>query len=204
MTLTPAVWGTVASANLVTVAATTERVVAVDHHQYQTGQGPCLDAKTYGQWFYVESLAEETRWPAFVPLAMEHGIGSILSSPHKAHDRSQGSLNLYASVECAFGPYEQEVAAVLAEKASHILTTANQDTTDPQWQERFATALGARRAIHQAQGIIMARADIAAEAALAQIMQSARARQMTAFAYASEIVDSLPDHGSVASDRMNP
>ena len=59
---------------VMTVAASDDAVKEMDHHQYDTGEGPCLAAKAEGQWFYIESLAEETRWPNFVPLALEQGI----------------------------------------------------------------------------------------------------------------------------------
>ncbi|MCU1401040.1 MAG: hypothetical protein JWN62_4149 [Acidimicrobiales bacterium] len=112
-----------------TVAASSDAVVTVDHHQYDTGQGPCLDANTYEQWLSVDSLAEETRWPAFVPRAMDEGIRSILSLPLKG-TRSHGSLNLYATIERAFGEPEQQLATLLAAGASRVLTTADQHTND--------------------------------------------------------------------------
>ena len=183
-----------------TVASSTDRVVAVDQHQYATGQGPCLDAARHARSFYIESLAAETRWPAFVPLAMQHGIRSILSCPLTANNRPQGSLNVYADVEGVFGPPERELASLFAEQASHVLTVASRDADD-EWNERFAEALSARRIIHQAQGVVMARNALTAEEALVHVMQMARGRRMTAFAYASQIVNAPPDQGRHEDNR---
>ncbi len=94
---------------LMTVAATDDAVLTMDRHQYETGEGPCLDAKAEGRWFYAESLADESRWPTFGPLALEQGIHSILSSPLMTRDRPQGALNIYSSTEKAFGTHEQEL-----------------------------------------------------------------------------------------------
>ncbi len=65
----------------VTVASTNETILRMDGHQYETGQGPRLDAATEGHWFQTDSLATEDRWPAFSPRALDEGIVSILSTP---------------------------------------------------------------------------------------------------------------------------
>ena len=75
---------------LATVAASNETVSRMDCHQYETGEGPCLAAAAEGHWFHIESLRDETRWPAFVPLALDEGIASILSTPLLVADRSGG------------------------------------------------------------------------------------------------------------------
>jgi anti-anti-sigma factor len=112
---------------LMTVAASNDKVLTMDRHQYETGEGPCLEARAQDRWFYIESLADETRWPMFTPLALGEGIHSILSSPLKTSGRAQGALNIYSATTQAFGQREQELAALFAEQASEILTTARHD-----------------------------------------------------------------------------
>ena len=175
---------------LMTVAASNEAVLTMDRHQYETGEGPCLDAKTQGRWFYSESLAEETRWPAFVPLALGQGIRSILSSPLMTRDRPQGALNIYSSTKHAFGTHEQELAALFAAQASEILTTAGHDITDEASNRRFAAALSARKVIHQAQGVIMACHDLTGDAANGELARQARKAGITVLARAIEVVAS--------------
>ena len=53
----------------------------VDQAQYDTGEGPCLDAFDQQRVFRIESTAEDGPWPAFRRTAAEHGIGSTLSLP---------------------------------------------------------------------------------------------------------------------------
>jgi anti-anti-sigma factor len=174
---------------VMTVAASDDAVKEMDRHQYDTGEGPCLAAKSEGRWFYIESLAEETRWPHFVPLALEQGIRSILSSPLMTKQRPQGALNIYSSTERAFGTREQELAALFAEQASEILTTADPDETDEQVNQRVARALAARQVIHQAQGVIMERDRLTAEAAVGALHRAARAARVNVADYATEIVN---------------
>jgi GAF domain-containing protein len=183
---------------LMTVAASNDAVMTMDRHQYETGEGPCLDAKTEGRWFYIESLADETRWPRFVPLALDQGINSILSSPLMTKQRPQGALNIYSSKERAFGTHEQELAALFAAQASEILTTADSDVTDEEVNQRFADALRARQVIHQAQGIVMVREDMTADAASSSLHRLARAEGVTVLDYATRLV------ASVGHERQQP
>ena len=176
---------------VMTVAASDDAVKEMDAHQYDTGEGPCLAAKAEGRWFYIESLADETRWPNFVPLALEQGIHSILSSPLMTKERPQGALNIYSSTERAFGTRQQELAALFAEQASEILTTAEPDQTDEEVNKRLASALAARQVIHQAQGVIMERQGLTAEAAVGALHRAARAEGRTVADYATEVVISF-------------
>ena len=72
---------------LMTVAASNDKVLTMDRHQYETGEGPCLAAKAEGRWYYIELLDHETTRQTFVPLALGQGIHSILSSPLMTNDR---------------------------------------------------------------------------------------------------------------------
>jgi GAF domain-containing protein len=177
--------------HLMTVAASNDAVLAMDQHQYATGEGPCLDAKAEGRWFYIESLDDETRWPKFVPLALEQGIHSILSSPLMTRERPQGALNIYSSKERAFGTREQKLAALFADQASEILTSGAADATEESAKQQLEDALRARQLIHQAQGIVMARESLTAEAATAWLHRAARAAERTVLDYATTLVASM-------------
>jgi GAF domain-containing protein len=180
---------------LMTVAASNDKVLTMDRHQYETGEGPCLDAKANGRWYYIESLDDETRWPTFVPLALSQGIHSILSSPLLTSEQPQGALNIYSSEQHAFGKHEQELAALFADQASEILTSAGPAVTDEESNRRFAEALAMRRTIHQAQGVIMARDSLTEDEAIRSMFRAARAAQLTVLSYAMQVVASIRHDG---------
>ena len=173
---------------LMTVAASNDKVLEMDGHQYDTGEGPCLAAKADDRWYYVESLDDETRWPNFVPLALAQDIHSILSSPLKTADRPLGALNIYSSRNNAFGDREQKLAALFAEQASDILTTARADIGDEELDRRFAEGLIARHTVALAQGVLMVRHNITASAAGSLLYRSARAAQVTVVEYATQVL----------------
>ncbi|HUP75145.1 MAG TPA: anti-sigma factor antagonist [Acidimicrobiales bacterium] len=173
-----------------TVASSNETVLRMDNDQYQTGEGPCLAAAAEGHWFHIESLAEETRWPAFVSRAAEEGIGSILSTPLIVAERPVGALNIYSNSERAFGTDEQELAALFATQASAILADAGSDANDERTGQRIASALIARDVIARAQGVLMARQHVSSDDAAAKLHRSARTAAVTVLQHAAEVVDS--------------
>ncbi len=178
-----------------TVAATDETIMQMDRDQYATAQGPCVAAAAEGRWFHVQSLAAETRWPEFVPRAIEGGIGSILSTPLLVGARSVGALNIYSTAEAAFGGPEQDLAAMFASQASGILASARTDAGTEEFGRRLQGGLRVREVIAQAQGVLMERTGSGADEA------SATHRRSAADAYTS-LRQSAAD--IVASARREP
>jgi anti-anti-sigma factor len=191
---------------LQTVAASNETVARMDGHQYVTDEGPCLAASRAGHWFHIEALSKETRWPAFVPRAMGEGIASILSTPLLAASRPVGALNIYSNQESAFGPRQQELAALFASQASGILEDAGVSIGEDEVATRLLRALEAREVIAQAKGILMARRHVTAEQASNTLQRHSRAQAIPLLAEAEHVIASTqlalddaapadPDHG---------
>jgi hypothetical protein len=77
-------------------------VPEIDRAQYDTGDGPCLDAYRHGQVFEIRSTRSEARWSEFCELARTHGVLSTLSLPMVGARENVGAMNLYATEESAF------------------------------------------------------------------------------------------------------
>jgi anti-anti-sigma factor len=142
---------------LMTAAATDRTISTMDANQYETGEGPCVDASTEGRWFHAESLESETRWPAFIPRARALGIQSILSTPLLVEKNPVGALNIYSLLPSAFSVQDQELAGAFAAQASSLLGDAAANLSDDELSIRFQGALRAREVIAQAQGVLMER-----------------------------------------------
>lgn len=188
---------------MTTIAATDATVMQMDDHQYETGQGPCLSAAGEGISFLVESLAEEQRWPAFVPRALEQGITSVLSTPLVVAGGSVGALNVYSSSR-HFGSHEQQICAVFADAASGLLAGASPvaEADHDQLANRIREALMARDRIARAQGVLIARQGITALEAAAELHRSARSADRSVDEAASALVASThpADTSSPAGD----
>ena len=173
---------------LSTVAATDETISSMDASQYETGEGPCVDASTAGHWFHAESLDTETRWPEFIPQALSLGIHAILSSPLLVQDRPVGALNIYSRTAAAFSASDQEVAALFATEASSILTGVETEMGDDHLSLRLLGALRTREIIAQAQGVLMEREGLAARDAHAALRRQSLANGSPLQERAAEIV----------------
>ncbi len=155
---------------LTTVASSDQTILDMDADQYATGEGPCLDAAVEGRWIHVESLDQETRWPAFTAKARQRGIGgAMLSTPLLAEDRPVGALNIYSHATEAFAAKDQDLASIFATEASAILRDAGVDVSDDQLASRLADALRTRQTIAQAQGVLMERGGISEQDAYTQL-----------------------------------
>lgn len=150
----------VAAGTVRTDAATGDVPQQVDRIQYETGEGPCLDAIRDHGVFQVERLADEQRWPNFSRRASEEtGIQSMLSFRLFVEEDTLGALNLYSRREAAFAECDpQAIGAVFAAHAAVALSGAQHDA-------QMEEALRSRELIGRAKGILMARENISAEEA---------------------------------------
>ena len=140
---------------LATVAASNDVVLDMDHDQYQTGQGPCLDAALKGTRFHIDVVDEESRWPDFIPRARARGIASILSTPLLAGGRPLGALNIYSRNRGAFAAHEMQWADQFAVQAATVVHVAS-DEGSPTLEGDLADALASRHTIAVAQGVLIA------------------------------------------------
>jgi anti-anti-sigma factor len=157
-----------------TVAASNDTVLDMDHDQYETGEGPCLDAARTGLRHLATSLDDETRWPSFVPRAKARGISSILSTPVMAGDTPLGALNLYSRSRSPFAAHETEWADQFASEAATLLSTAQAAAAPEGLDAQVRRALLSREVIAQAQGIMMERYSMSAPTASAALRRESR------------------------------
>jgi len=157
-----------------TAAASNDVVLQMDHDQYDTGQGPCLDAATQGISFHIPLLAGESRWPDFVPRASARGIKTILSTPLLAHGGPIGALNIYSRTGVAFAEHERDWAGVFAEQAALVLDASNQAEQQDDLQSQVQVALASRQTIAVAQGVVVHRYDVSPAAAFDLLREQSR------------------------------
>jgi GAF domain-containing protein len=156
------------------VAASNDVVLEMDYDQYDTGEGPCLDAATQGERFHIESLGDEARWPDFVPRARARGIESILSTPLVGEDGPIGALNVYSRTIGAFAVHEKEWADQFASEAASVVSSAQLKPPAHELSEQIRHALMSREVIALAQGMVMQRDGTSPEAAHAVLMELSR------------------------------
>jgi len=127
----------------------------IDRAQYETGQGPCLDAFRDQQIYRIDSTADETRWPAFTKDAANHGICCTLSVPVSARGEGLGALNLFSRSR-AFDDESARRVEVFANQAAIVLANAQVYWDSRQLSENLNEAMRSRATIDHAVGIILA------------------------------------------------
>jgi GAF domain-containing protein len=96
-------------------ATTSGRVaLEVDLAQYDTDEGPCLEALRTSQTIRIHIVDAHESFPHFAPLAEQLGIRSILSVPARWGDVVVGTLNLYSRHDNSFDETATTMAQVLA------------------------------------------------------------------------------------------
>lgn len=172
-----------------TVTASAEVCRRVDEVQYETGEGPCLDAIWDEEMVLVDDLSATDRWPTFAERAADLGICSMLAFRLFVHDDRMGALNLYASSTNSFTEECRHLGAVFAAHAAVAWDHARE-------VEGLKAANDSRTLIGQAQGILMAERKITPEAAFGLLQEASQRRNTKLRALAQDVVDTgtlLPD-----------
>jgi len=155
-----------------TPAFSDEVPVAVDAIQYETGEGPCVDAIREHEVFRTGNMATETRWPKFSTRAQrETGVTSMMGFRLFVAGDTLGALNLFSKVADAFDDEASAAGSVFAAHAAIALSTALHD-------EQMSQALASRDVIGQAKGILMAKEGVTADEAFDMLRRASQRLNM--------------------------
>ena len=152
---------------VMTLSATGELPRAIDHAQYDSGEGPCLDSLYEEETVRLSDIAAEQRWPAFTARARELGVGSMLAVQLFVREDDLGALNLHSAEPNAFDDSSEHVALMFAAHAAVAMANVQQ-------QQDMRAAVSTREVIGQAQGILMERFKITADMAFRLLVRASQ------------------------------
>ncbi|HYO61668.1 MAG TPA: anti-sigma factor [Actinomycetota bacterium] len=139
-----------------TVGSSDEMAVVLDALQYETGQGPCLDAiGKDSTWFQIEEMSTDTKWPAFTALAAGHGFEGLLAFTLRVDSDTLGALNLYARRPGAFQQEDRDYGAIYAAHAAVTLASAQARVAGVRTRKAAEESLVTQEVIGRAVGILM-------------------------------------------------
>jgi len=137
---------------------TDEQAPEIDSAQYESGNGPCLDAWRQGRVVRLDDMASGAQqYPEFAQAAQAHGVESSLSLPLMAGGRGVGALNMYSRKPEGFTEDDEAIGLTLAAAAAIVLANASAYWEASQLSEQLTEAMRSRAVIEQAKGILMAR-----------------------------------------------
>jgi GAF domain-containing protein len=142
-----------------TVATTGQLAVDLDESQYDRGHGPCLHAARSGELTEIADTRTETRWPDYLPRAVEHGNLSSLSVPLAIDQEEQvtGALNIYARRAHAFDEDSRAAATRFGPYASVAASNLYAYQSARRTADNLQAALASRAVIDQAKGVLVER-----------------------------------------------
>jgi ANTAR domain/GAF domain len=142
----------------------------IDQLQYETGEGPCVDAARPDgpAMAFSGDVAHEPRWPRFGPAAAALGIRGVLGTalvPDARPPRLSGALNIFSRRVNGLDHADITTALLLATHASLALAHTHAVTMSELKIVNLHKAVDSRDVIGQAKGILMARRGISADEA---------------------------------------
>jgi GAF domain-containing protein len=171
-----------------TTASAGGKTDVLDQIQYDTDEGPCLEAARTGQVVVITDLVSETRWPSFVTQAVNEGLVSSVSVPLVVGNDSVGALNLY-SLSRGLDEGDVRTATRFGRAAAVLLANTATYVSARKLGENLEVALESRDVIGQAKGLLMARHGCTSDQAFALLREGSQRRNIKLRDLAQEMVD---------------
>lgn len=165
-----------------TMAGTSQLVWDLDAAQYDLQEGPCYDAIVRAPIMVANELRHDQRWPRYVPQAARQGVKAQIGVRLFIEGKTIGGMNMYSTSGDQIDPDVQHLAELFATHAALALGRARQD-------EDLQTALGTRKVIGQALGIVMERYQLDEDRAFQFLVRVSSQGNVKLRDIAQEIVD---------------
>jgi putative methionine-R-sulfoxide reductase with GAF domain len=167
---------------LSTVVPSDPVVSKIDAVQYETGQGPCIDAIAEHATVRTDRLSAETgRWPAFAAAAADMGVESMLAWRLFTTGTTFGALNVYSSRPDAFDEDAVVLGELLAVHAAIALAGARQKAT-------LRAALATRDLIATAKGILVERHHVDSHTAFQMLVKASQDTNVKLYDVAARVI----------------
>lgn len=166
-----------------TLAGTDQLVWDLDAVQYTLREGPCYDSIRGGGVTQVPHARHDQRWPRYLPEALRRGLKAQLAVGLYRDDKSLGGLNLYSTESETI----TEDAVMIAELfATHAALALGRSRVENQLND----AIGTRKEIGQAIGLLMERYGIDEDRAFQFLVRASSTSNVKLRHVAQELVAS--------------
>jgi GAF domain-containing protein len=179
-----------------TAVSSAELADILDEAQYDTREGPCLDAIRSRSMIPVHEFAEESRWPGFVERVRQTPVQSSLSHPLIVGDEAIGALNLYSDAPSGLLT-SVESSSAFARSAAVPLANAMAFHRAAELSSHLSVALEHRDVIGQAKGLLMASEGVTADEAFDLLRERSQRSNRKLYDLAKEMT-AAPERDSSA------
>ena len=148
---------------------TDERLAALDIHQYDIDEGPCVQAMKTGRVVAVDAALPARSSDNFSSKALEMSVASALGVPLTHHASIIGSLNMYAHARHAFSHDDEVSASIIASEGSRLIADMQRYLSLQAREEELTTELERSDIVAVATGRIMMKHHCSRDHALAYL-----------------------------------
>jgi GAF domain-containing protein len=173
-----------------TSAATDPLVERADALQYELDEGPCLAAAAMRQVVRVDDVATDRRWPRWTAEVGPLGLGSALSAPMVAGDRSEGAMKVYALAAGAFDARAEQLLTLFSAQAAILVANVQSGERAERLSDGLRQAVRSRDVVNVAKGVLMARHGVDEETAFGMLLGRSRQDSATLHDAAGTVVAS--------------
>jgi GAF domain-containing protein len=185
------------------VASSSEETRLLEIFQLQANEGPCVDCVSGGAIVSSDDLlADQARWPVFVPEALASGFRSVTAVPLRLRNDVIGGLNVFSDVARALSEPDRRLAQALADAATIGILQQRTAHRTSVLAEQLQHALNSRVSIEQAKGVLAERYGVSMELAFQTLRRFARDGNHKLYDVAAGVVAGTADPGAV-SPRKN-
>jgi hypothetical protein len=172
------------------VCVSSPRMAALEDLQFTMGEGPCQDAFRSGRPVHAPrlDLSVFARWPSFVDLAYETGIGAVFAYPLSSNGSKVGVLTLYQDDEGELSALQHGDSMALAEVITETVLSLQDAAPAGVLASGLEEAVAYRAEIHQASGMAAIQLQIPVAEALLRIRAHAFAHGQPVRVIAADIV----------------
>jgi len=143
----------------------------IEELQFTLGEGPCMDAHTFGVAVIEPDLAAPAtlRWPAFAPAARAAGARALFGFPIRIGAARLGALNLYRDHAGSLSDDQHSYAQVVSEVAARAILASQADAPTGTLAVELDAEPNFAFRVHQAAGMVAVQLDVSVADALVRL-----------------------------------
>jgi hypothetical protein len=180
--------------HLITIGTSDRAAWEADQVEFDTEDGPCVEALRTGTVAKAIDLATEQRWPAWTAVATLLGFSSAAGIPAQVSPGHRIALNLYAVEPMAFDDKTLHRATIFTEEVARTIPTAVRLFEANERASQLEQALSSRSTIDQAIGVLMTQNRCTAEAAFGILRRASQNRNTKLRDVAAAIIERFTGH----------
>jgi hypothetical protein len=188
----------------ITIGTSDRAAWDADQVEFDTEDGPCVEAMRTGALLRNIDLATEQRWPAWTAVATLLGFSSAAAIPAEVSPGQRIALNLYAAPANAFDDEKMRRATLFTEEVARTIPMSVRLFEADERASQLEQALASRSTIDQALGVLMTQNRCTPDAAFGILRRASQNRNIKLRDVAATIIERFTGHPSADPPPFSP